>query len=192
MDFDHYTDCTVQLAVDLANGGAADGGARDSGAPTHDGLETVAALRTLLREHEVSHPGKIGRQDVAEVRALRSRLRAIWQAGTAEEAANLVNAMLAQSQALPQLTDHDGDAWHLHFTPTSAPLAMRLQAEAGMALAGVLRADGFARLRTCASDTCSDIFVDASRNRSRRYCDPDTCANRVNVAAHRARQRADD
>ncbi len=190
MDFDHYTDCTVQLAVDLANSGASDNTSGDGG-PARDGLETVSALRTLLREHEVSHPGKIGRRELDEVRALRSRLRAVWRAATADDAADLVNALLAQSQALPQLTDHDGDAWHLHFSPPGAPLAMRLQAEAGMALAGVLRADGFVRLRTCASDTCSDVFVDASRNRSRRYCDPDTCANRINVAAHRARQRAD-
>ncbi|MDQ3709763.1 MAG: CGNR zinc finger domain-containing protein [Actinomycetota bacterium] len=191
MDFDHYTDCTVQLAVDLANSGTSDDGPRDNGEPEQGGPETVGELCTLLREHEVSHPGKIGRREVDDVRALRSKLRAVWQAATAEEAANLVNALLAQSQALPQLTDHDGDAWHLHFLPPGAPLAMRLQAEAGMALAGVLRADGFVRLRTCASDTCSDVFVDASRNRSRRYCDPDTCANRINVAAHRARQRAD-
>jgi predicted RNA-binding Zn ribbon-like protein len=192
VDFDHYTDCTVRLAVDLANSGASDGEVHDVGEPEDAGLETVGALRTLLHKHEVSSAGTIGRQELAEVRALRSRLRAVWQAATAEEAANLVNGLLAESQALPQLTDHDGDAWHLHFTPSGAPLAMRLQAEAGMALAGVLRDDGFARLRTCASDTCSDVFVDASRNRSRRYCDPDTCANRVNVAAHRARQRSAD
>jgi predicted RNA-binding Zn ribbon-like protein len=33
------------------------------------------------------------------------------------------------------------------------------------------------------------VFVDLSRNRSRRYCDSRTCGNRLHVAAYRARQR---
>jgi predicted RNA-binding Zn ribbon-like protein len=43
-------------------------------------------------------------------------------------------------------------------------------------------------MNTCADESCGDVFVDASRNRSRRYCS-DTCANRLNVAAHRRRRR---
>ena len=49
---------------------------------------------------------------------------------------------------------------------------------------------GFDRLRLCARDDCDDVFVDASRNRSRRFCDPATCGNRAHVAAYRARQRS--
>ena len=40
----------------------------------------------------------------------------------------------------------------------------------------------------CASPTCRDVFVDLSRNRSRRYCDSRTCGNRLHVAAYRARR----
>jgi predicted RNA-binding Zn ribbon-like protein len=47
---------------------------------------------------------------------------------------------------------------------------------------------GYERFGTCSSSTCDDVFVDGSRNRSRRHCS-DTCTTRENVAAHRARQR---
>jgi predicted RNA-binding Zn ribbon-like protein len=45
------------------------------------------------------------------------------------------------------------------------------------------------RLRRCEAPDCVRVFVDLSRNRSRRYCDSRTCGNRLHVAAYRARQR---
>ena len=41
----------------------------------------------------------------------------------------------------------------------------------------------------CAAPDCDDVLVDLSKNRSRRFCGT-TCANRVNVAAFRARRAA--
>ena len=45
-------------------------------------------------------------------------------------------------------------------------------------------------MATCASPTCREVFLDLSRNRSRRYCDSRTCGNRLHVAAYRARKAA--
>lgn len=59
-----------------------------------------------------------------------------------------------------------------------------------MALAEVLRDEGAARLRSCEAPECDAVFVDLSRNRSRRYCDTGNCGNRVHVAAYRARLRS--
>ena len=59
--------------------------------------------------------------------------------------------------------------------------------EAAMALVDVVRSDELDRLRVCDADDCSDVLVDLSKNRSRRYCDAG-CGNRVNVAAYRARR----
>jgi len=61
---------------------------------------------------------------------------------------------------------------------------------AALGLLGVLRALDAHRFRACASPTCSGVFVDTSRAGRRRYCMPDLCGNRANVAAHRARGRA--
>lgn len=47
------------------------------------------------------------------------------------------------------------------------------------------------RMRCCTSRTCTNVFLDLSRNRSRRYCATRTCGNRLHVAAYRARKAAD-
>lgn len=44
------------------------------------------------------------------------------------------------------------------------------------------------RLRECAADDCSGIFVDDSRGSRRRWCSSARCGNRARVAAHRARR----
>jgi predicted RNA-binding Zn ribbon-like protein len=82
---------------------------------------------------------------------------------------------------------HDGWDYHLHATAPDAPLADRMAAEAAMAMVDVIRAAELRRLRICAAGDCGDVMVDLSKNRSRRFCDT-TCANRVNVAAFRARR----
>ena len=44
------------------------------------------------------------------------------------------------------------------------------------------------RLRECASDTCAWIFVDRTKNGSRRWCSMSDCGNRAKVSAYRDRQ----
>jgi len=182
MNFDSYNDCGVEMAVSLVNTAARQAG---------ELLSDARALRALLDRQRVSSVGRIDHEVLAEVHSLRARLRAVFDADSDGEAVARVNALLAEAGALPQLSAHDGEPWHLHYSPPGAPLATRLAAECAMGLAGVLRSGGFDRMSTCADETCGDVFVDASRNRSRRYCDPDTCGNRANVAAHRARRRAE-
>ena len=47
---------------------------------------------------------------------------------------------------------------------------------------------GPGRFGTCADDGCTGVFLDTSRNQSRRFCS-DRCATRANVAALRSRRR---
>jgi predicted RNA-binding Zn ribbon-like protein len=180
VNFDSYTDCGVEVAVDLVN---------SWGHTSGELLTDVVSLRDLLKRHQWSYIDDIGEPELEAVRSLRPRLRAIFEATDDRVAAELINTLLVETQALPQLTDHDGEPWHLHYTSLDAPLVSRLAAETAMGLAAVLRVGGRGRMNTCADDTCGDVFVDASRNHSRRYCS-DTCANRLNVAAHRRRRRA--
>nr|BFE60537.1 hypothetical protein GCM10020063_050630 [Dactylosporangium thailandense] len=129
------------------------------------------------------------RHDEAEleaVRALRPRLRALWNAGE-DEAVELVNAMLREGRALPQLVRHDEFDYHLHATAAEQPLDVRLMVEFAMAMVDVIRAGALDRLRVCAADDCQDVVVDLSKNRSRRFCESG-CGNRQNVAAYRARK----
>ena len=179
MLFAHDTEVSLRGAAALVNT-----------APTlpddTEDLATVADLDAFVRDWEWtgSHVG-----DEAELRAvreLRPRLRQLWTADT-EEAVALVNELLAEAGALPQLVRHGEWSWHLHATPPEAPLATRMAVEAAMALVDVIRADELGRLRVCAADDCADVVVDLSKNRSKRFCDGG-CGNRANVAAYRARK----
>jgi len=46
------------------------------------------------------------------------------------------------------------------------------------------------RVRECGSATCEWLFIDKSRNHTRRWCDMNDCGNRAKVRRFRARQRA--
>lgn len=118
---------------------------------------------------------------------LRGTLRELWASGE-EELVDGINRLLRNSRALPQLVRHDGWDWHLHCTPPEAALADRMATEAAMALADVVRSRELERLRVCAASDCSDVLVDLSRNRSRRYCGTGNCGNRENVRAYRRRR----
>jgi predicted RNA-binding Zn ribbon-like protein len=63
---------------------------------------------------------------------------------------------------------------------------------AGLACLGllaVIAAGDHDRLHTCVGRRCQEVFVDLSRNRSRRYCSPAICGNRAHAAARRNRAR---
>jgi predicted RNA-binding Zn ribbon-like protein len=120
------------------------------------------------------------------VRRLRPRLERLWEMDP-DAAARLVNALLREASALPQLVKHDNWDYHLHATSPDAPLADRMAVEAAMAFADVVRSGQLGRLRACAAGNCDDVHVDLSKNRSRRFCSV-SCANRTNVAAYRTRQ----
>lgn len=175
MNFSHYGDDAVAITVDLVN----------------TPFERVRDLEQFLAERGIVRGRSIGTAEVTGVNGLRGRLREIFDVATAgdeRDAAARLNALVVESDVRPELTDHDG-TWHLHYAPVGADLVRRLTASAAMALAGVLVSFGADRLKVCDSDTCDDVFVDTSRNRSRRYCS-DRCSNRENVAAFRARRRA--
>jgi predicted RNA-binding Zn ribbon-like protein len=182
MNFDAYTDLSVVTAVDLVNTVDLETG--------DDALTRPEHLVEFLRVHRDSYRRPVTDEDVVEVRELRRRLRSAFMAGDEAAVVDLLNGLLADAAALPQLSNHDGEPWHLHFTPAESSLVAHMAAESAMGLAIVIRDHGLERLAVCAASHCSRVFVDTSRNRSRRYCDPGTCGNRTNVAAYRARQRA--
>jgi predicted RNA-binding Zn ribbon-like protein len=173
--FAHDTVASLRSAVDLINTGE-----------QPDTLTTVAQLDAWYAQH-----GYTGRHDgdeaeLAALRALRPALRELLTTDR-DRAAELVNAMLAESHALPRLVRHDGLDWHIHATPADAPLDRRVVVETAMAMIDVIRADDLSRLSGCADERCNGLVLDLSRNRSRRFCTT-TCANRNAVAAYRARR----
>jgi len=182
MVFAPDTEANLAAAADLVNTGRRRDGV--------DALTTPDDLDAFYERwrYSVRHDGDLA--EVAAVRETRARLAQLWSVGR-DEAAVMVNAMLAESHALPFLVRHDGMDWHLHATAPDAPLATVILVESAMAVVDVVRSDEQSRLRTCEAEDCEAVLVDLSRNRSRRFCDVNNCANRAHVAAYRARRAAD-
>lgn len=151
------------------------------------GLDTLAELDAFLTEWAFTGSRKRNKAELSAVQALRPQLRAVW-CQDEDGAVEIVNNLLRDTHALPQLVKHDAWDYHLHATSPDQPLADRMAVEAAMAFVDVIRMDELERLRTCDADDCECVFVDLSKNRSRRFCD-NKCLNRSNVAAYRARQR---
>jgi predicted RNA-binding Zn ribbon-like protein len=153
---------------------------------TVDELAGVEDLAAFYAEHEYTGRRDGDRAELDAVRALRPRLRALLTSER-DDAARIVNEMLAEAGALPQLVRHDHWDWHLHAVDPRAPLSTRIAVETAMAMVDVIRADELSRLGTCADEDCTGVVLDLSRNRSRRFCST-ACGNRNAVAAYRARR----
>jgi len=52
----------------------------------------------------------------------------------------------------------------------------------------LLTSSDILRLRACGSDTCRWVFLDTSKNHTRRWCDMKTCGNRMKARRFHARQ----
>ncbi|HEX4450817.1 MAG TPA: CGNR zinc finger domain-containing protein [Kofleriaceae bacterium] len=153
-------------------------------------LPDLAALDRFVREHRWT--GKRERDDaeLESVRELRAMLRRFWKSSEQTIVA-LVNRVLRDGHACPQLVKHDGWDYHLHSTAPEAPLATRMAVEAAMGMLDLVRTKELSRLRTCEYPSCDDVLVDLSKNRSKRFCGTN-CGNRAAVEAYRARRHGLD
>jgi AcrR family transcriptional regulator/predicted RNA-binding Zn ribbon-like protein len=124
----------------------------------------------------------------AELLALREGLRqlAAVNCGAAADAAVVADAEAVLRRA-PLLVDlAAGEEPRL--TPTSATTGGLAVAVAAAAYLAVRARGEWPRLKVCGSPDCRWAFVDATRNRSRRWCDMAGCGNRAKNRAWRGRQ----
>jgi len=177
MVFAHDTEVSLQAAVTLANSALAP-----------DTLRTIEDLDAFYTEYEYTGRHDQSSAELDAVRSMRPRLRELLTSPR-ERAVEIVNQMLADAQAVPQLVRHHQWDWHVHAVDPNSPFPTRVCVETAMAMIDVIRADEMSRLGVCADDDCNGVVLDLSRNRSRRFCST-TCGNRNAVAAYRHRQAA--
>jgi predicted RNA-binding Zn ribbon-like protein len=175
MVFAHDVELALTASVALANS-----------AEDPDTLTTVDHVREFYVEQGYTGLLVGDEAELEEVRALRPQLRELLTAER-DDAVEIVNEMLRDGDARPQLKRHDVHDWHLHATDDDRPFAVRIAVETAMAMVDVIRADEMSRLGVCADPGCEGIVLDLSRNRSRIFCSS-ACSNRAAVAAYRARQ----
>jgi predicted RNA-binding Zn ribbon-like protein len=145
-------------------------------------------LTAALREHDVHEPAATA-ADAAALRPWAARLRAVFEAGAVPAKAELADALLVAADCRPRLVSHGaGQPFHFHYAPVQTGLAPRVRALTAAGLAHVIDGGDGARLRACARAGCDVAFLDTSRNGRRHFCSV-RCANQVNVANHRQRQR---
>lgn len=155
--------------------------------PSGDGLP--AAVTAVLRAANPGY-GPVPAAAAAGLRAAAAEFRAVFEAvarGDVDAAAGQVNGLLRRTGARPALDRHDGEGWHLHFHGADDGLADGWAAGCATGLAIVLGTEDRGRLGVCTAPRCDRVYVDASRNGTRKFCST-ACQNRVKTAAFRSRQ----
>jgi hypothetical protein len=148
-------------------------------------LDSAAALREVCRSWSFPGISRLSAADAEATWAHVPTIERLWD-GERDEVAAIVNRVFRDTGARPQLVRHDDLDWHLHGLPPGAPIADAIVVNAAMAIVDLVRADDMQRCKRCGDERCERMFIDQSRNRSRRFCST-TCQSRTNVAAFRAR-----
>lgn len=150
-----------------------------------DGLVAYLEGRTWLHERATD-------RDCMLLRKFQRELRPVFEAGEADDTAGVVgrlNELMVRHPITPRISGHDEHDLHLHVATDHASVADLLVGESLLGLATLVCDLGPDRLGVCSAQPCTNVFVDTSPNRSRRYCS-ERCSSRANVAAFRARQKA--
>jgi len=189
VDFDSHTSDVVEWVVALVNNvtpGERHG--RPFLAP--EGAALTAAVNDALPPART--PDLPTDSDAADLAAWAVRLWAVVSLvdhGDVDSACTELNAIMRAANAIPTLARHDGEPWHLHFHSVDAAWAVSWAASMATALAIVLGNEAIERLGLCNAPACDRVYIDISRNGTRRFCST-ACQNRVKAAAFRARKAA--
>jgi len=148
----------------------------------------LAEVRALLDDYDYDRSA-VNALDLATLRFMRSQLRELLGAPEFTTAARLISLFLERSDARPVLvTKPEGQA-ELSMTTGNTSVSDAVMADIAVALAALVSRGGLTRLGICGATGCGKAFYDRSQAGSRRYCDPQTCGNRANVAAYRRRRK---
>jgi len=82
--------------------------------------------------------------------------------------------------------DGSAYAWSLDASLSDLDATMQPLAESALQMLTSPRLD---RLSRCGNETCHWLFLDETRNRSRRWCEMASCGNLLKVRRHRERRR---
>lgn len=151
--------------------------------------DALEAMRKLAK------PGELDRV-AAQARNLREWFRTFLheRRGKPLKAADLadlepLNRLLAGDEGFGQLVAHKrGKTTALEFQSARrwrSPESLLLPI--GEALAKMLAEEDLSDLKACEGATCTLMFADRTRGRSRRWCSMGICGNRAKQTAHRHR-----
>ncbi|HEX4822892.1 MAG TPA: ABATE domain-containing protein [Candidatus Polarisedimenticolaceae bacterium] len=164
-------------------------------------LVSWAEAARLMTAHEgASHRKRASEQPRAAVTALR-RAAAVREAifsifsAIAREKAIPVEALSTLDEALPSAFAsprivRDGETFTVRFASDENDLAAAVIAPVVRGALDLLTSEAKVRVRECNSTTCAWLFLDRSKNGSRRWCDMKICGNRAKARRHYAKGKA--
>ena len=123
----------------------------------------------------------------------REALFRVLNAGTeggaiAREDLSIVEAEHARAVSFARLAwTGDGYSWSLDPSAESLDAALQPLVESAVSL---LTSAKMERLRRCGNSTCYWLFIDETKNHSRRWCEMASCGNIVKVRRHREKARS--
>lgn len=118
---------------------------------------------------------------------LAAELREALLAPTPAGKAALINTMIKKYGAQPYLVEDVGQPFHLHFHGAGETQVEAMGGEFATALALIVDGYGPDRFGACQARQCEAVYIDLTRNGSRRYCSA-ACTARAKTAAYRSRK----
>ena len=151
---------------------------------------TDSEARLLQKEAE-KHPAKASGV-LQEAIVLREALFRIFSAvaegeSSEDEDLNLLNSALSEAMCHVRIVPQtDGFQWDWTAGPENLD---RVLWPVIRSAADLLTSDELSETRVCASEDCDWLFLDTSKNHSRRWCNMKTCGNRAKARRHYERKR---
>ncbi|WP_028851703.1 CGNR zinc finger domain-containing protein [Thermocrispum municipale] len=170
------------------------GGPAESGRP--ELLRTPADLVGWLTESRLARTAEVHRRQVdvrpSELRRIKELRDIAWRVMT-----TLARGGDPAPEQLEAINDYAQDSIHPELEPSTR--TVRWAPMTGEQVLGTIARDAIdviggsvSRLRECAGEDCSLLFLDTSRPGNRRWCSMRRCGNREKVRAFRSRTRNDD
>lgn len=161
---------------------------------TEDRLLTTKWQATFLETWKLQAPLPVPAEEMAGLQQFRERLRSFaiqlsMDAAITQEMVDAINEKLGLSPATRQLRQDD-DAVRMVWL-SQEHTWRSVMSEVAASLAQTL-ADGLgSRIRICENNNCNWVFLDDTRNRSKRFCDDKMCGNLMKVRRFRERKKSE-
>jgi predicted RNA-binding Zn ribbon-like protein len=158
------------------------------GQPT-ERLREPSDLESWLAEAGFARSTSCDERVLADARKLREAVYRVLDAARRDGRPDhsdieLINACARQPVRAPQIAP---DLARASTGPDAADAAL---AELARQSVELITGPDLQRVRTCANEHCSLLFIDRSRPGRRRWCSMDRCGNRSKTARYRHRRRA--
>ena len=128
---------------------------------------------------------------LADARRIRAALRALAEQGAQQPAVRRevlaeINRVLGRSAGTRRVEARGDDTFVRSFVPGGDAFA-GLMIPVVESAADALVLGELGRVRRCAGPRCARVFLDVTKNGTRRWCDMRTCGNRAKAARHRSK-----